>query len=356
MNEQDVTRFEALRRAAYDVSRDWPRDKAAIALRAAGIGSIGGPRESLEAIAAASGVSRETVRRARNDLLAAVEAQSAVELPGLYSRGRPCMSQAPVETPATARALRRLLTMTGALAWDEVLRAWARAGGKHPYTPLRTDIESLRVWAQGADGLVVTPDHGQDGPVTVAVETPEGLDQVSGFLYANLRGRPAGIDRVALLEAADSAGLRSSTIATALSQHPAVMRIGRRTWALRGQRDAESIEATPIPSGRQAARGRPTSFRWADDGSLVIEFSIPRGPSPVIAVPRAVAELVEGQDFVIGGHGRRARITVGNARLWGFGPFVSEVGLSRGQRAQLLINLLAGTAILSPVDREETRR
>jgi hypothetical protein len=49
------------------------------------------------------------------------------------------------------------------------------------------------------------------------------------------------------------------------------------------------------------------------------------------------------------------RVTVGNARLWGFGPLVSELGLSGGQRAQLLINLLAGTASLNPVDRGETR-
>jgi hypothetical protein len=355
VEERDLTRFEALRRAAHEVTRDWSRDKAAIAVRAAGIGSIDGPRESLEAIAADSGVSRETVRRARNELLATLEARSAAERPGLHPRGRSRMSQPPVETPATARALRRLLTMTGPLPWDEVLRAWARAGGKHPYTPLRTDIASLRVWAQSAGGFVLTPDHDQDGPVTVAVETPEDLDRVSVFLYETLCGWAAGIDRVALLEAADSAGLKSTTIATALSHHPAVMRLGRGTWALRGQRDAEPADAKPIPAPRQVHRGRPTSFGWADDGSLIIEFSIPRGPSPVVAVPRAVADLVEEREFVIEGHRRPVRVAIGNARLWGFGPLVSELGLSGGQRAQLLINLLAGTASLNPVDRGETR-
>ena len=47
---------------------------------------------------------------------------------------------------------------------------------------------------------------------------------------------------------------------------------------------------------------------------------------------------------------RRAstRITVGNTRLWGFGPLVSELGMIAGQRARLVIDLLAGTATLTP--------
>ena len=341
---------EALARAAREVTREWSSERAAIAMRAARIGSVDHPRESLEEIAADTGVSRETVRRARNGLLSALQGRSAADL-SLGPRARPSLSHPPVGSPATARALRRLLTMTGPLAWDEVLSAWARAGGKYPHTPLPTDNAAARVWAQSAGGFVFMPEHGEDRPVTVAVEKPEKLDQVSDFLYKIMRRRTAGIDRAALFGAAAGAGLRSTTIATVLSHHPAVMRLGRGTWALRGREGPELREANPITTPRQVHRDRPTSFGWAADGSLLIEFSIPRAPSPVVAVPRAIADVVEGREFVIEGQGRPARVTVGSARLWGFGPLVSELGLVGGQRAQLLIDLLAGTASMKAADR-----
>lgn len=357
MDDPNALRFEALRRSAYDVTRDWPAHKAAMAIRAAGFGQGSDAHESLDAVAADSGVSRETVRRARNNLLAAVETRAAqTEQPLLYSLTPPSPGRTAAKSPTTVRALRRLLTMTGPLAWDEVLSAWARAGGKHPHIPLPTDIASMREWAREVGGVIVTPDEDWDGLVTVLVEHPERLDKVSKFLYGALRGQAAGIDRVALLEAAESAGLKATTIATALSQHPAVMRLGRGTWALRGQRHSQSLESRPVPTPRNVDRSRPTTFSWAADGTLVIEFSIPRGPSPVVAVPKAVADLIEGREFLPDGPSVARRITIGKARLWGFGPLVSEQGLTGGQRALLSFNLLAGTASLMPAERKDPRR
>ena len=136
----DAAEFDALRQAAEDITRAWPPRKAGLALRAAGITPRVAGRESLDAIAADAGVSRETVRRARNELLTALENRSTdeVTVPSLVRRTH--SEEGRFEDHATARALRRLLTMTGPLAWDEVLSAWARAGGRYPYGPLPGDL------------------------------------------------------------------------------------------------------------------------------------------------------------------------------------------------------------------------
>ena len=323
-----------------------------MAIRAIGIDDGPRGRESLEAIAASTGVSRETVRRARNELVTAIRSKSTLQEPlqlGLLGVHQSAPSR---EGSATPRALRRMLTMTGPLPWDEALTAWARAGGKYPYLPLPASAAPLRLWIESVGGF--TLNQGTDKhKLTVGTQTPEELDQVSAFLYETLRGHASGIDRALLLGAAESAGLKATTIATALSTHPAVLRLGRSTWALRGQQNHESITAIPLSAPRLVERTRPTSFSWTSDGSLAIEFSVPRGPSPVVAVPQAISELVEGRVFTIAAQQGLRRITVGNARLWGFGTLVSELGLVAGQRARLLIDLLAGSATLSPAIAKE---
>lgn len=311
------------------------------------------PQESLEAIAVGAGVSRETVRRAKNELLLELEALSP-EGKSLTAASR--RGGAPEGSNATGRALRRLLTMTGPLAWDEVISAWARAGGKPPYGSLPADIASLRHWAQQAGGLNIdSPPHGE-GPATVSVLEPEDLDKVSQFLYETLRNRSSGLDRATLLGSASESGLKASTVATALSHHPAIVRLSRGMWALRGHQEPGGASLHPGPSRHQSRRTGLTAFSWADDGSLIIEFSLPRNPSPVIAVPRGVADLIEGREFLIDGRGKPVRVAVGNARLWGFGPLVAELGLSAGQRVRLTINLLTGKADLGPADRNEVVR
>lgn len=353
----DISRHgdkERLRGAARDITRSWPAAKAAMALRAAGL--AGGQGESLDTIAAEAGKSRETVRRARNDLYAELDAVfRSSDSPIATRLNLPVSTPNDAgETPATGRALRRMLTMTGPLPLDEVLTAWARAGGKRPYARIPTDTAVLQRWADIAGGLVIGTD--QYGRVTIAVKTPEDLDQVSQYLFDTLRGRPSGVDRAVLLEAAASAGLKPTTIATTLSQHPAVMRLGRGTWALRGPQGTHPSSKIPIQSKRILVRARPTSFDWASDGSLRIEFSLPRGPSPVIAVPKAVADLVEGREFTVNGTLKPTRISVRNARLWGFGALVSELGLVAGARATIALNLITGTADLAPAGRKDTQQ
>lgn len=348
MEQAEKEGFEPLQRAARAALGGWSPVRAAMALRAAGLD--GRERASLDSIAADSGVSRETVRRARNELLAAIDAQ-ARDLKSLppYSNLAP---SGPVTdgAPATARALRRLLTMTGPLAWDEILAAWVRAGGKPPYTPLPKDVRSMRRWIESVDGLVVSTEVGMSSPVSINVARAEKLDQVGQFLYDALHGHPGGVDRADLLAMAEGAGLKPTTIATALSQHPAAIRLGRGTWALRGRNDPVQRGSDALLTRRKARRPRPTTFSWGSDGSLNIEFSVPRGPSPVIAVPKAVAQFVEGREFAVEDVDRPARISIGNARLWGFGPLVSELGLSAGQRARISLRLIASTAIFQDAE------
>ena len=348
--------FEALHCAALKATRGWSSVKASMALRAVGLDSPEGRRASLDVVAADLSVSRETVRRARNELLRAMQPPTGATSDVVYSSlSLPAPAEPSADSPATARALRRLLTMTDPLPWDEVLSAWARAGGKPPYSPLPADVASMRAWANDAGGFTVSPIDVDGGRVTIGTVLAEELDHVSQFLLDALREQPGGVDRNVLLELAEEAGLKPTTIATTLSIHPAVTRVGRGMWALRGRRPSVSSEPARVTKPRRAERVRPTTFAWGLDGSLLIEFSIPRGPSPVVAVPKAVSEIVEGREFSVDGK-KAMRIAVRNARLWGFGPLLSELGLPGRARATIALNLLAGTATIAPAEPEGTSR
>lgn len=328
-----------------------------MALRSIGLDTTEGVRASLDAIAADLGVSRETVRRARNELLHTIQEPIGSTSDAVY---RSLSFSAPAEpsadSPATAKALRRMLSMTGRLPWDEVLSGWARAGGRPPYSPLPADISTMRAWAADAGGFVVSADEAANWPVTIDVVLREDLDHVSQFLLDSLRGNPGGVERSVLLELAETAGLKPTTIATTLSIHPAVMRVGRGVWALRGRQESPSGNVSRLTGPRRTEPLRPTSFSWSADGSLLIEFSIPRGPSPVVAVPKAVSELVEGRDFGVEGGERPMRITVRNARLWGFGPVLPEMDLPGGARVTIALDLLASTAMITAAEGEGAPR
>lgn len=352
MSFSEAPRSTGPRQAALDATRGWKLAKADMALRALQL-QVVGKKESLDAIATDHGCSRETVRRARNELAAllAARAQAAGERPA--SEAAPSHLTDAQDIPATARALRRLLTITGPLPWDEVLSAWARAGGRAPYLALPSDVRFLPNWLSNAGSFEMRGDPAR--PI-VSVTTPEALDRVGQFLYKALGDRPAGIDRADLLDAAELAGLKPTTVATMLSSHPAVTRLGRGTWGLRGARPEAGI-SPPSPRRRSNIfRTRPTSFSWGRDGTLQIEFSIPHGPSPVVAVPIAVAELIEDREFAIEAPKKPTRLSVRNARLWGFGPIVSQLGLPSGSRAILTLDLINSTATCGPAREKEATR
>jgi len=327
-----------------------------MALRAAGLSEPVGRRESLDAIAAAADVSRETARRARNELFSALATSADERVETLARSVAPEKVLDVDQSAAASRALRRVLTMTGRLAWDEVLAAWERAGGKPPYTPLPTDLATMRRWANEMSGFDVRHAPEPQNPASIDTVEPEELDQVSRFLFETLRGQSAGVDRTVLLESAAAAGLKPTSIATALSQHPAVIRVGRGLWALRGRQS--TAKATPgfDTQLRKHPRVRPTTFSWSADGTLVLEFSIPRGASPVLAVPKAIANLIEGRQFALDQEGRSAHARVRNAKIWGFAPLLSGVGLSAGQRAKLELDLIGGTARLGSANGREGKQ
>jgi hypothetical protein len=149
--------------------------------------------------------------------------------------------------------------------------------------------------------------------------------------------------------------LKRTTIATTLSRHPALSRLGPGRWALRGTRVSSTDGQLAMPIRQKLDRPRPTSFSWSGDGWLQIEFSVPRGPSPVIAVPRAVSELVEDGEFEVLNASKPARISVRKARLWGFGPVIAEIGIVTGVRAVVALNLMNSTARCGPVQQKESQ-
>lgn len=336
-------------RAALDVTSDWPRERADLALRAAGLSDARSQRPSLDAIAGDSGVSRETVRRARNELVHRLSVHTDERIEHLALGLVPPSVTTP-DAAAVARALRRVLTMTGPMPWDKVLSAWARAAGKHPYLRLPSDTATMQDMAAQVGGFIVTPPRGIETSPTIAVAVPEQLDNVSQFLYDALKSHPSGVDRSVLLGEGEAAGLKPTTIATTLSQHPAVVRLGRGTWALRGDREPIPAPAESTSPSLALHRSQPTVFSWDADGALVIEFSVPRGASPMVAVPKAVAEIIEGREFDIESRGKRARIKARGARLWGFGPLIEEFRVSPGQRVRIRLNLIDSTAAFDGAD------
>lgn len=341
--------METSRQTALDVARDWNVGKLDMALRALQL-QPGGAKESLEAIAADHGCSRETVRRARMELAALLNTSTNRPDGGGCPASSAEAQQSSLSSPAVALALRRLLTMTGPMPWDEVLNAWARAGGKAPYLPLPSNALSLRDWLATVMGLHLS---GEPTRPTTSVTSPETLDRVGQFLFDSMRSRPEGINRSDLLLEAERAGLKPTTIATTLSSHPAVIRLGRGTWGLRGIRPHPDVNKTLTGRPRSNGRARPTSFSWGKAGTLDIEFTVPSGPSPVLAVPKAITEFVEGREFEIVVSAKPARVSVRNARLWGFGPLVSQLGLFGGSRAVLALNLISGTAMCRSVPGRE---
>ena len=80
---------------------------------------------------------------------------------------------------------------------------------------------------------------------------------------------------------------------------------------------------------------------------------MPQAASPVVAVPKAIADLVEDQSFSMEGTAKEGRITARQARLWGFAPAAGELGIAAGQRVELSLDLLAGTATLAPLTKQE---
>lgn len=248
------------------------------------------------------------------------------------------------------RALRRVLTMTGPLMWADLLAAWARAGGRAPHQPLPPRVDVLDAWVTGVPGLAL---DAPGGPVRAA-HPPVELDRTSQVLLDALTTSPGGLGRAELLAAAESRGLRRSGVAAALSYHPALVAPARGRWALRGTAAASPgvAAAAAIPA---VARRRPTTFAWAPGGQLVLEFTVPSGPSPVVAVPSVVAEVLAGHTLTVrtASGGPAGEMRVRDARAWGFGPALARLGLRPGDRAVLTCDVLAGAVTVTGVPPKE---
>lgn len=257
------------------------------------------------------------------------------------------------------RAIRRLVTMTGPLTWADLLAGWSRAAGKPPYEPLPLRTDVLDAWAAHVPGLHLDAPGGPLGAVGPAVP----LDRTSQFLLTTLGQAPAGLSRPELLDAGESAGLRRSGLAAALSYHPALTSTKRGHWALRTGAHALPTRAAVNESELAAVRAaparhrrpKPTTFTWSADGELVLEFSVPSGPSPVVAVPRAVAAVLDGARLRVRAPDGTApaEMVVRDARAWGFGPAVSHLGLRPGDRAVLTCDLVAGAVTVTPRQTKE---
>lgn len=296
----------------------------------------------------ADGVPRDL--SARSDLASAVQDLRAGGRVHPLGTSRVFWAIGAESAPAAHRALARLLTMTGPLAWPDLLAAWSRAAAKPPHTPLPTWVDVLTDWVQLVPGVHVREDP-VGTPAGADVSEPAELDRTSTFLLRTLSAEPAGMERAELLARAEQDGLRPSGLVAALSHHPALVSATRGRWALRPsswatQEPQRASRASPAPKRR---RPRPTTFTWSTTGELVLEFSVPAGPSPVIAVPSAVTSMLAQQRLVLSTPDglQHGTLSVREARAWGFGSALRHLGAEAGQRAKLTCDLVAGAATAS---------
>lgn len=290
-------------------------------------------------------VGAEHAPSVRLALLADRRARDLGHLPGTWIA---LPAELQTESPA-GRAMRRLLSSTGPLPWPDLLAAWARGRGRPPHGQIPADITVLSDWLD-FPGIRIRSSATLGGQPVVEADAPMvELDKVGGFLRATLSPRADGLPRTELLEAAKEAGLQASSVAAALSYHPAVVQTQRGWWALRRSPDAPAVDTRlPLRGDKRRPRPRPTTYRWTPDGALVLQFSVPSGPSPVIAVPSAVAAILEGREFrvALDGEATSATTTVRGARAWGFGPALAQFGPAPGDRFDLAFDLLSGISTL----------
>lgn len=282
--------------------------------------------------------------------LVALEVLGKVQLLGV-SKTWVCLAPSAGAAPGQ-RALARLVTMTGPLAWTDLLAAWARAGGRSPYVALPPQVDVLADWVRLAPGVRVheEPVGTQAGVEALAAAS---LDRTSQFLHATLAAHPGGMPRGELLLAAEKADLRASGLAATLSRHPALIRTERGRWSLRPPSwglHPQSPVARGSPTARRR-RARPTTFTWSPAGELMLEFSVPSGPSPVIAVPSAIARVLAEQRLRVRtpAGDEHGTLTVRDARAWGFGPALGHLHAEPGQRIRLTCDLVRGIAIVLPL-------
>lgn len=289
----------------------------------------------------------ETAVQAANTLMAAGRAR---RLDGGAGEWVALTHEATADSPA-GRAARRLVTMSGPLPWSDFLAAWQRGAGRAPHGPLPADVTVLHSWLEWVPGVRVRRSPDLDWmPVVEACEPTVEMDRVGQFLLETLAGAPQGMSRGELLAAAEPAGLRASSVAAALSYHPAVVNIRWGAWALRRSPERPAPVGVTRPAPQRRLRPRPTTYSWAPTGDLVLQFSAPASPSPVFAVPAALAGVVEGRDLSLSSPGEPATstLTFRNARVWGFALVLSSFDPIPGDRFDLTCDLVGGAATLSP--------
>ncbi len=293
-------------------------------------------------------------------LEAALLEAGAVRLlpPGI--RGRRYLTSAVREPDAlpVPRTLRRTLAVIGPLPWASLLAAWQRQEGLRSFVPLPVEPHVLRAWLEGLAGFCVDANQvGVDDPSRVI------LDRTTRVLVEVLDPFPVGIPRAEVLDRCEAAGLSRATVALALTYHPALAHAGRDLWRLRMNPARESagelpeldVEATPGlgKRGRGTHGTRAASYTWSANGALVLRAVYTGAPSPVLHVPAAIRELIQGRSFPLWIAGAPADVPpamlrVRGSNAWGFGPLLGAAGIGRNDPIEIHCDLVTGTAKLQP--------
>lgn len=269
----------------------------------------------------------------------------------------------------SVQALRRLLTLTGPLRRPDLLAAWGRAKGRTPYGALPLEVRILDDWIDGLEGLNLRRSREMSADAVIeSCGEDVSLSPMSRFLLVELGAAQGGMTREELLDAGLRSGIPSSTLSAALTYHPAVRHVARGYWQLRAAPDIRrEAEEAAEPDGRSTAttnqptrvprvkRLRPTDYTWSPAGELVLRATVPSGPSPVIAVPTAVASVLEGRQFIVRSQAGTATVKIRNARAWGFGPLLVPLQLLAGNTFELSFDVVNAAATLTAPSAERPR-
>jgi hypothetical protein len=290
---------------------------------------------------------------------ALLEAGTARSLPP-GSRGRRYLTSGVREPDGlpVPRTLRRILAVIGPLPWASLLSAWQRQQGLRSFVPLPVEPQVLRAWLEGLGGFFI-----DDNQVGVEDASRVALDRTTRILVEVLAPFPAGMPRAEVLDRCEAAGLARATVALALTYHPALAHAGRDLWRLRTSPTREptpellepDVEAAPGlgKQGRTTRGTRAASYTWSANGALVLRAVYIGAPSPVLHVPAAVRELIQGRTFALWIAGAPADtpsvvLRVRGSNAWGFGPLLGAAGIGRNDLIEIHCDLVTGTAELQP--------
>jgi hypothetical protein len=144
------------------------------------------------------------------------------------------------------------------------------------------------------------------------------------------------LDRRSFVEGCIRKGLNENTVSVYSTYSPIIEHVGVDLWKLRGRVvDAARVEAVRQSNQERSQERRCIHSGWTPHGTLLIAWTVPwQFNSIVFGVPRAVAQYLKGQTFVV--RGKSGIVNCGEVFVndegasYGYSRFLRQVSAEEG--------------------------